>query len=113
MKAQFIQKGQTKFNTPKAAFGRKGSMRRYTKKVVLALGASVVVRDSSEPTEEGHSAVYEVMENVNGVLHREISTNSSDCDGSYSSECEQKLVDGAWHNIDSSQRDHRAESMGY
>lgn len=113
MKKKFIPQGQTRFNTPKASFGRNGSMRRYTKKVCLALGESKVVRNSSTPTDEGYSATYEVMENRTGVLHREITTNARDCDGSHSSYCEQKLSNGVWVNVNHSQRDHAAESMGY
>lgn len=113
MKKQFIAKGQTRFNTPVVSFLKNGSVRKYTKTIKLSVGSQVVKRNISEQTDEGYNSVYELWENDKGVLYRVIHTDSSDCDGRYSSVNEQKLVDGSWVKVKENQRDYRAESMGY
>jgi hypothetical protein len=79
----------------------------------MPVGYKNVIRDDSAETEEGYRSVYEVWENKQGVLYRVIDSNESDCDGRHSSHTEQKLVDGNWLTVNQSQRDYRAESMGY
>lgn len=113
MKKKFISKVQTCFKTPKVSFHHSGRMRQYSKKVYLAVGHCVTVRDSHEVTEEGYSETHVLVENRSGVLYREITNRSRDCDGAYSSFKEEKLSDGVWIDVSSSQRDHAAEAMGY
>ena len=113
MKKQFIAHGQTRFSIPVASFSKDGSMRKYSKAFKLAVGSKKVVRDVCGETEEGYSSVYELWENDGGTLYRVIHSESSDCDGNYSSVKEQKLVDGLWLKVNESQRDHSAERAGY
>lgn len=113
MKKKFIKKGQTRFKVPAFSMRKDGTIRKYTKSIKLAVGESVVARNERVKTEEGFSATYEVLENCNGNLHRVIETESADCDGYYSSNKVQQLIESKWQTIDASQRDHAAEKQGY
>lgn len=113
MKNKFIAKGKTRFNIPASFMRKNGRVRTYTKALKLPIGVTVVIRDICEETEEGYSSIYELMQNDKGVLYRVIHSDSSDCDGRYSSVKEQKLVNGSWVKVHEGQRDHTAEAAGY
>jgi hypothetical protein len=113
MKKKFIAKGQTRFDVPFVAWNKDNSMRQGTRAFKLAVGQTVKVRDTYTDTDEGYSAVREFRTNKNGVLHRDIQTDSRDCDGRMSGHKEQRLVDGKWTCVTESQRDYEAEKAGY
>lgn len=79
------------------------------------------------PNEEGYSYSSTVLRREGNVVYREIANISCDCDGRFDCFCKQEcsinqlsafeVDDGImvpdWREIDYSQRDYTAESMGY
>ena len=113
MKKRFIAKGQTRFNILTRLCLKDNTVVQRIKAFKLPVGHEIVIRNVSGKTEEGYSSVSEVWDNRGGVLYREMNSNSSDCDGRYSSHKEQVLRDGSWHTVNDGQRDHAAEAAGY
>ena len=106
MKKSFIAKGQTRFTINTISFAKYGCTFRdgkdakyYTKAFALPVGQRLVVQNTCKQTDEGYEAVHEVRENCGGTLFREITTHSQDCDGKYSNNVDQKLVNGAWQSV--------------
>lgn len=113
MKKFFTLKVQTRFKVPVITTRQNGTLHKYAKAFYLASGDTKVVRRTSKATDEGHQTDYDVRENVNGTLFREVISNSTDCDGRHSSYTNQALKSGEWVSINNSQRDYSAESMNY
>ncbi|WP_137297180.1 hypothetical protein [Psychromonas sp. SP041] len=113
MKKKLPSRIKIRFRVSVRSTRSNGTIHSYSKTFTLEDGQSKVVVRTSKMTDEGYQSNYEVRENKNGTLYREVGSNSRDCDGSHSSFSEQELVSGSWVSIEDGQRDHNAEMSGY
>lgn len=91
----------------------------YDREVYIEIHEGETVRIGlNEPHEEGYSHAQHVYTLNEGVLRVEMSSASSDCDGTYTGGCTayaSETVNGGlvWVQEEDWRRDHRAEEAGY